>query len=153
MEVVVKDLARKADTILLADDEPYNLQFIVDFLESLGYKTEVADNVDKAIQRLQENRFRAVIADLSIPLLSPMGFLSGNAPIYLKYPGLQIADYARNHNHTGRQVIVYSVHDDLQVRELAKRLGVTYLLKGRPRALKEEIKEVLDFDPLAKQVS
>jgi hypothetical protein len=58
-----------------------------------------------------------------------------------------------NHNHTGRQVVVYSVHDDVQVRDFSVRLGVTYLLKGRPRILKEEINDVLSFDPLAKVTS
>jgi CheY-like chemotaxis protein len=153
LEDYVKDLSRKEDTILLADDEPYNLQFIVDFLASLNYETVIADNVDKAILRMQEHRFRAVIADLSIPLLPPQSLLKDRDPLFQKYPGLLVADYARNHNHTGRQVIVYSVHDDAQVRELAGKLGLTYLLKGRPRIMKQEIKEVLSYDPLAKPKS
>jgi hypothetical protein len=70
-------------------------------------------------------------------------------PLFQRYPGLLVADYARNHNHTGRQVVVYSVHDDPHVRELTDKLGVTYLLKGRPRILKGELKTVLSFDPLA----
>ncbi|HLN29774.1 MAG TPA: hypothetical protein VK395_18655 [Gemmataceae bacterium] len=149
----MNELPRKEDTILLADDEPYHLQFFLDYLESLKYKTVVADNVDNAILRLQECRFRAVIADLSIPLLPPQSLLTGRGTLFQKYPGLLVADYARNHNHTGRQVVVYSVHDDPQVRELAAKLGVTYLLKGRPRILKEEIKDILSFDPLAKSES
>lgn len=146
----MNEIPRKEDTILVADDEPYNLQFVLDFLECLGYKTVVADNVDKAILQLQQHGFRAVIADLSIPLLPPQSLLRDRDPLFHKYPGLLVADYARNHNHTGRQVIVYSVHSDTQVQELAGNLGVTYLLKGRPRILKEEIKDVLSFDPLAK---
>lgn len=146
----MKELPRKADTILIADDEPYNLQFIMDYLESLKYKTVIADNVDEAILRLQESRYRAVIADLSIPILPPRSLLTDRAPLFEKYPGLLVADYARNHNHTDRQVLVYSVHDDMQVRELTKRLGIVYLLKGRPRILKDEIKDVLSYDPFAK---
>lgn len=145
----MKDLPRKEDTILIADDEPYNLQWVVDFLESLNYKTVIADNVDNAILRLQEFRFRAIIADLSVPLLPPQSLLTGRNPLFEKYPGLLVADFARHRNHTGRQVVVYSVHDDQQVRELTGRLGVTYLMKGRPRILKEEIRELLSFDPLA----
>ena len=145
----MKDLPRKEDTILLADDEPYDLQWVLDFLETMNYKTVVAENVDEALRRLQEHRFRAIIADLSVPLLPPHSLLIGRDPLFQKYPGLLVADYARNHNHTGRQVVVYSVHDDQQVRELALRLGVTYLLKGRPRLLKEEFKSVLSFDPMA----
>ncbi len=142
--------SRKEDTILLADDEPYNLQFIIDFLESLNYHTTVADNVDSAMQRLNEHMFRAVIVDLSIPLLPPQSLLRERDLIFQKYPGLLVADYARNHGHTGRQVIVYSVHDDVNVGQLAAKLGFTYLLKGRARLLKEEIKDVLSFDPLLK---
>jgi len=149
----MKEVPRKEDTILLADDEPYHLQFFVDFLESLKYKTVVADNVDNSILRLQESRFRAVIADLSIPLLSPQPLLRGRDALFQQYPGLLVADYARNHNHTGRQVVVYSVHDDPMVRALATKLGFTCLLKGRPRILKEEIKSVLSFDPLARPKS
>jgi hypothetical protein len=29
--------------------------------------------------------------------------LIGNAPLFVKYPDLHVAHYARNHNHTGRQ--------------------------------------------------
>jgi CheY-like chemotaxis protein len=146
----MKDLPRRERTILIADDEPYNLQWVLEYLESLKYETVLADNVDKAIQCLQESRFRAVIADLSIPLLPPKSLLSGKDPLFQRYPGLLVAEYARNHNHTGKQVVVYSVHDDAQVREWSGRFGVTYLLKGRPRLFKEEIRDVLSFDPLAK---
>jgi CheY-like chemotaxis protein len=137
----------KSDTILLADDEPYNLQWIIDWIESLGYKAEVAENVDAAILHLQAARFRTVIADLSIPLLPPQMFLEGKGPLYKIYPGLIVADYARNHGHTDRQVVVYSVHDDPLIRTLATKLGFTYLLKGRPRVLKQELEYILRFDP------
>lgn len=141
---------RKADTILIADDEAYNIGFLPEFLEGLNYKTEVVENVDAALSCLQEARYRMVLADLSIPLLPPQSLLAGRDALYHKYPGLLIADFARNHNHTGRQVVLYSVHEDPHVRDFASRYGVTYLLKGRPRAIKEEIREVLAYDPLAK---
>ena len=142
-------IPRKADTVLVADDESYNLQFLLDFLESLKYKAEVADNVDAALLRLQQARYRLVLADLSIPLLPPQSLLIDRDPLYRKYPGLLVADYARNHNHTGRQVVVYSVHDDTQVRDFASQFGVAYILKGRPRILKDEIRDILAYDPLA----
>ncbi len=145
----MNSLFRKENTILLADDEPYNLVFVLDFLEAQGFRVVVADNVDKALLRLQENRFRAIIADLSIPYLSPQVQPTGLDQAYQSYPGLIVADYARNHGHTGRQVIVYSVHDDAHVREITDSLGATYLLKGRPRQFKDEINDVLSFDPLS----
>ena len=48
-------LPRKTDTILLADDEPYNLQWVVEFLEDKDYKVSVVDNVDFAIRQLQRS--------------------------------------------------------------------------------------------------
>jgi CheY-like chemotaxis protein len=146
-------IPRKEDTVLVADDEAYNLQFLLDFLETLNYKVEVAVNVDDALHRLQQARYRVVLADLSIPLLPPQSLLIERDALYQKYPGLLIADYARNHNHTGRQVVVYSVHEDPQVRDFANRFGVAYLLKGRPRILKDEIRDILAYDPLAKPKS
>jgi CheY-like chemotaxis protein len=141
-------IPRLADTVLIADDEAYNLQWVVEFLESLKYKVVVAENVDEAILLIQQSTFRAVIADLNIPLLPPQSQLIGRDPIFKEYPGLLVADFARNLNHTGRQVVVYSVHDDPQVRSLTEKLGVTYLLKGRPRILKGELKDVLSYDPM-----
>jgi CheY-like chemotaxis protein len=137
----------KSETVLIADDEPYNLQWIVEWIESLKYDVVTAESVDAAIQQLNSARFRTVIADLSIPLLPPRSMLEGKNPLYQTYPGLVIADFARNHDHTARQVVVYSVHDDPMVQTLSQKLGFTYLLKGRPRTIKEEIKAILKFDP------
>ena len=141
----------KSDTILVADDEPYNLQWIIDWIESLKYKTVVAENVDAAIHQLEAARFRTVIADLSIPLLPPQLLLEGKNALYKTYPGLVVADYARNYDHTARQVVVYSVHDDPLIRTLSEKLGFTYLLKGRPRILKQELHAILQYhDPRKK---
>lgn len=137
----------KANTILLADDEPYNLQWIIEWIESEGYKTTVVESVDAAIAQLQAARFRTVIADLSIPLLTPQVLPEGKDPICSTYFGLVVADYARNHDHTARQVVVYSVHDDPQVQTYSSKLGFTYLLKGRPRTLKYELGAILKYDP------
>lgn len=143
-------IPRKEKTVLIADDELFNLQFVVDFLEAKSYLVEVAVNVDAAIAMLQKARYRMVLADLSIPLLPPHALLAGREPLFHKYPGLLIADYARNHNHTGRQVVIYSVHEDAQVRDFSKLYGTGYILKGRPRILKDEILDILSYDPLAK---
>lgn len=140
-------LPLKSDTVLLADDEPYNLQWLVDWLESQKYKAVVVESVDAAIVQLNEARFRTVIADLNIPLSPPRQMLQGRDALFHTYPGLVIADYARNHDHTGRQVVVYSVHDDPHVQVLAGKLGFTYILKGRPRTMKNEIDAVLRYDP------
>jgi CheY-like chemotaxis protein len=149
-EEPVKDFPHKEDTILIADAEPYNLRFILDFLESLKYKLVVAESANDALLRLQECRFRAVLADLSVPLLPPLSLLPGREPLFRKWPGLLVADSARNHDYTGKQVVVYSIYDDAQVSELANRLGIAYVLKGRPRLLKQEVQAALSANGLAK---
>lgn len=140
---------RRAKTILLADDEPYNLEWLVDYIESLGLKTHVCKNVDEAVQSIERETFRAVIADLGIPALDVATYITSQDPVIQRYPGLLIADRARNLGHTDRQVIVYSVYDDAAVSDAAKKLRCTYILKGRPRRFKEEITEILQYDPLA----
>jgi CheY-like chemotaxis protein len=144
---LMSQIPLRSDTILLADDEPYNLQWIIDWIESLNYRSIVAESVDAAIDQLHAARFRTVIADLSIPLVAPQEFVEGKDPLYKTYPGLVVADYARNHDHTARQIVVYSVHDDPQIRHLSESLGFTYLLKGRPRILKKELEAILQYDP------
>ena len=143
------ELPRKADTILLADDEPYNLQWIQEYLATKTFQVTVVTNVDLAVAALQASRFRAVIADLSIPFRNPYQVLGHAEPLHTKYPGLVIAEYARTRGHLDRQVIVYSVHDDDLVRAYSARIGATYLLKGRPRQFKDELDSVLSYDPLS----
>lgn len=137
----------KSDTILVSDDEPYNLLWIVEWIVGLGYKTEIAENVDVAVDKLRNARYRTVLADLSIPLLPPQHLLDNRDALYKSYPGLLVADFARNHDHTARQVVVYSVHDDESVRVLSRKLGFTYILKGRPRLLKSELEAIMKYDP------
>jgi len=140
---------RKATTILLADDEPYNLEWLVDYIESKKYQVDFVYSVDQAFSALEESLYRVVVADLSIPAIDAQAFLVGRDPLIQRYPGLAIAEHARNRGHTDRQVIVYSVHDDPAVESYANRLRCTYLLKGRPRRFKDELDVVLSYDPLA----
>lgn len=145
----MSELPRKLTTVLLVDDEPHNLQWVVEFLERSGYFVEVATRVDAALDALQKHRYRMVVADLSIPTGDAELPRTVTKPVYAIYPGLTVAEYARTHGHLDRQVIVYSVHDDDAVRREAKRIRCTYLMKGRPRQFKEELSEVLSYDPLS----
>ena len=67
--------------------------------------------------------------------------------VYQKYPGLQVAWHARNAGYRGRQVIIYTVHREPEVEHEARIMDCTYILKGRPKDLKEEIMAVISFDP------
>jgi hypothetical protein len=59
----------------------------------------------------------------------------------------QDAREARNRGYRDRQVVIYSVHRDAAVAEEAARLGCTYILKGRPKEIINELKEVVSYDP------
>jgi hypothetical protein len=81
-----------------------------------------------------------VIVDLNIPVLDPLrSSVVEKGDVYGKYPGLYVAFHARNRGHRDRQVIIYSVHRDPAVAEEAKRLGCTYIIKGRPKEIKRDL--------------
>ncbi len=138
----------QADTILMLDDEMYNLTWLIDYLYSKEFSVVTASNANDALGLIDEEIYRAAIIDLNVPLLPPVESAAAQAgEVYAKYPGLYVAKYARNRGYRDRQVIIYSVHRDEWVTEEAKKLGCTYILKGRPKEMKEEIQSVLSFDP------
>jgi hypothetical protein len=70
--------------------------------------------------------------------------------VYTKFPGLFAARYARDKGYRDRQVIVYSVFQDAEVQKEIALLNCTYIIKGRPKAFKDELEEVLAYDPTRK---
>ena len=44
-------------------------------------------------------------------------------------------------------VVIYSVHREPEVTQEVGKLGCTYIRKGRPKEIKEELLRVLSFDP------
>lgn len=134
--------------ILIMDDEPHLLDWLEEYLSSKGCDCTFARNVDEAIEVLGRQRFRALILDLNVP--APGQYSSAikeKGELYLTYRGLFVAEHARGLSYRGRQVILYSVHDIDEVRLQSNRLGVTYVTKGRPRIFKQEIDELLSYDP------
>jgi CheY-like chemotaxis protein len=137
------------ESILLVDDEPLYMSWAAEYLQSKGYKIRTATSLSTALPILEASRFRVVIIDLSIPASEEWAApLASKGPAYTLYPGLLLADAARNLGHRGRQVILYSAHDDPAVAGERDKLQCTYLLKGSPRRFKEELDEVLSYDPL-----
>lgn len=138
----------RPSTTLLFDDEPHNLQYIVDYLSFKGLECIIALNADDASELLQKEIYRAVIIDLNIPISVRLAKSAGQlGEIYLKYPGLYIAHVARNKGYRDRQVVVYSVHKEEAIVAEARKLGFSYLIKGRPLEIKSELDDVLAFDP------
>ncbi|MFZ2446860.1 MAG: hypothetical protein WAW37_10920 [Syntrophobacteraceae bacterium] len=139
------------NTILLLDDEPHCLDWLIDYLKSKSYLVEVVRNVKEAADLLHKVKYRAVIIDLNVPATGDFAeVLAKKGEIYQSFRGIYIAELARNRGHRNRQVIVYSVHESEAIRAICKKLDVAYLTKGRPRQFKEEIDDVLSFDPTQK---
>ena len=136
------------NTIIVVDDEPHNVAWLVDFLELKGFKVNLALSVVDALKLIEREIFRTLIIDLNIPVADPFQkAIVDRGGVYAKYPGLFVAEKARNRGYRGRQVVIYSVHKDVAVAEEASKLGCTYILKGRPKEIKAEIEEVVAYDP------
>jgi len=137
-------------TVLLMDDEPQYLDWLVDYLKAKGYSVAHATTVDAAVGLLKKSKYRLVVCDLSVPVSEQLGkTITSELALYGKYPGAYVAYLARNLGQRSRQVVVYSVHDRAEIQELATRIGVQYITKGRPRQFKDEIDHVLSYDPTA----
>ena len=134
--------------VLVMDDEPQYLQWLFEYLAAKGFQLEITSSLAEAANAVKSRKYRAIIADLSVPVPPDMeGELKRSGNTYLEYPGLYVAHQARNRGYRSRQVIVYSVHDSASVKEIATRIGVCYITKGRPRMLKEELDSIFSYDP------
>jgi hypothetical protein len=97
---------------------------------------------------VEKEIYRALIIDLNIPVTDPyQKAILERGGVYAKYPGLFVAEKARNRGYRDRQVVIYSVHKDASVAEEAAKLGCTYILKGRPKEIKTEMEAVISYDP------
>lgn len=138
------------DTILMLDDELYNLTWMMDFFYSQGFDIAPASTANDALDLINSEIYRAAIIDLNVPLLPPHDTAAAEfGETYVRYPGLFVARQARNRGYRDRQVVIYSVHRDEAVMQEARKLGCTYILKGRPKEIKQELLAVLEFDPTA----
>jgi CheY-like chemotaxis protein len=136
-------------SVLVLDDEPHLLDWLVEYLQAKGYATTFATDIAEAMTALRSGvAFRMMILDLNVPAPGEYAeILKSRGSTYENYRGLYVAEKARNMGYRGRQVIVYSVHDIDAVRLVTDRIGATYITKGRPRAFKAELDQVLSFDP------
>ena len=136
------------DTVLLLDDELYNLAWMVEYLEGKDLTVKSFVNANDIVSEIRGGIYRFLVVDLNIPIYPPMDKDAQNrGDIYRRYPGLYIALLARNWGYRARQVVIYSVHKDQAVEIEAETLGCTYIQKGRPREMKNELDDILSFDP------
>jgi CheY-like chemotaxis protein len=138
----------KLDTILVIDDEPFNTEWLTDYFMARNFNVVHAEDLQSSLDALENTRYRYVVVDLSIPvsplLAQPLASLGTE---FFRYPGLMAARRARTTGHNSYQVIVYSVHDSNDVDSYTGLIDCRYILKGRPRELKEHVENTIHRKP------
>ena len=92
-----------SNCVLVMDDEPHLLDWLVEYLESKKYDVHQVTNVQDAISKLDANKYRMVVLDLNVPA-SPeyLVKLKSKGDLYMEYRGLYVAEVARTKGHRGR---------------------------------------------------
>lgn len=131
--------------VLLVDDEPEYLSWVVEFLASLGLKVEFAETLPLALEAIDKRTYRLILLDMNIPAGGAASL--AKSPISTKYPGIVAAIKARSRGYGAHQVIAYTVHDDDAADAELAKLSCRYVLKGRPAALKAVVRASIKQRP------
>jgi len=138
-----------AKEILISDDEPMHLGFLIDYLSSKKFGVKLAETADKAIAAAAANAYRAYVVDLNIPASNALIATAYKKNIEEAFPGISIARAILTSGVSPKRVLIYSVHLTDALHAEISLLGVEYVQKGRPRNIKDAIDRVLSFDPIA----
>ena len=78
------------DTILILDDEIYNLRWMIEFFKNRGLKVETFNDANQIISEIKKEIFRCLVIDLNVPIRSPLdrdaeekGIFFADIPDYL----------------------------------------------------------------------
>jgi CheY-like chemotaxis protein len=135
------------DVVLLADDEPEHLDWLIDYLSAKGLQTIVATTVKDAIEQVEKGAYRAYLIDLNIPLGGWIPTVTVGSQTYDDYHGLYVLKLVRSQGNPGNRVIAYSAHQNEPIIASIRRLYCGYIVKGKPRELKDEIENLLKRPP------
>lgn len=136
----------KGKTVLLIDDEPHALAWLVEYLEAQGHSVVVVSGFSEGLKVIGAKplAYDFLSIDLTMPVLAgEQSLFTGQPALYSQFPGLYLARAARNAGYGSSRVIVYSVHDRDEIDTEARRIGVDYAVKGRPRDFKDILKRSL----------
>lgn len=144
-----KPLPRRSTSILVIDDQPFELQWLEEFLIVQGFAfesaTDLKDGIDK-IEASERDKYKLLVVDMEIPTGGYVGRFPKEpqrATLYQTYPGLMAVQVARNYDYNSSNVLVYSVHQSDAINAEVSLLRCRYMLKGRPRGLKEILLSML----------
>lgn len=127
--------------ILIIDDEPVYAEWLFEFVENLDGTYQTYSNYGDALKAIGNGvKFDLIVVDMNIP--SDGTHRRHNGPLYDKYPGLAFARDARDLGYPPKSVIIYTVHIDEEIKEIADTLGVQYIIKSRPKILKKAITDI-----------
>ncbi len=70
MNAAMPHLAEGAERILIVDDEPVNLQVLINFLSLAGYRVDVARSGPDALKEIGQNAPDMVLLDVMMPVMS-----------------------------------------------------------------------------------
>ena len=136
------------NTVLILDDEVYNLRWMIEFFEDKGLNVRTFSDANSIVKEIQKEIFRCLVLDLNVPVKPPLDKdAKERGDIFRRYPGLFIASIARNSSYRGKQVVIYSVHKEEAVEVEAEKISCTYIRKRRPREMKKELQDILSYDP------
>ncbi|WP_186105938.1 hypothetical protein [Burkholderia gladioli] len=134
--------------LLLVDDEPEHVYWLVDYVKAKGFEVTLATTVAEAVAAAAETQFRGYIIDLNIPLGGWVSVFPALGEVYEKYKGLFVIKYVRTQGNKGRNVIAYSAHYNDEITSEISVLYSDYIAKGRVEEFKSGINEILTL-PLA----
>lgn len=144
----MKSIPYLSDTVLVVDDEPMYLEWLADYLKTKDLKVEFVENADDALKKAETATYRAYVIDLNMPASDGLKSSPKNrTSLEAEYPGLIVARTIRSLGQSGARVIVYSVYISEPLHEEVNRLGCSFVQKGRPRIIKEQLDDVLKSDP------
>lgn len=101
--------------VLVVEDDRANREAFSRILTRAGFEVEGAENGLDALDRLATETYQAIVCDISMPLLSGIGFYE---QLEEGSPGM-----------AGRVIFVTGYADDPRVREFLKRTGQPIIQK------------------------
>lgn len=132
-----------SSTILIVDDEPEHIDWLIDYIHFKKLKTFVANNVAEAIAAVNKWQFRGYIIDLNIPMGGWLPAFQAPNAVYDKYMGFYVIKYVRTQGNIGRNVMAYSAHNNEQIASEIGTLYCEYIAKGRAKEFKLGVEEIL----------
>ena len=115
------------DRILVVEDDPFGLRFLVDVLEHAGYRVDAECDARQAVARVSENRYGLVVSDVVMPHMAGTALI---AQLSRSQPDLP--------------ALLVSAFPDEPTRAEARALGVPLLAKPfRAETLIALVKDLL----------